>query len=490
MCGLDVDRLDSGTFGPDLITRFAAAYPAQTRFVVAFSGGTDSLALLHAFTRARERISDLLLRAVHVDHHLHPESTRWARQCGKICRRLSVDLTVLDVAPTGSRAGYVSEGLARDARYAAFESILSPRDVLCTAHSQDDQVETMLLNLLRGAGTRGLAGIPDRRRLGAGMIARPVRGISRTALYGYARATGLPVISDPANEDQRFSRVLLRRRVIPVLETRWPGMRATLTRAGERARESADLLDALADLDLESAGGIHATTLDVEVLGTLEPVRQRNAIAAWLAARGIALPGARRIDQIAREVVGARSDAVPCVRLGDIEVRRFRGRVHLVPRMPPVAGQVVHPWRIPDSLTLDHGCLGWEASTGGGLDDSVRDAEITVRFRSDDATWTRPPHVRGSSLKKRFQSLGIPPWERGRIPLVYVGDLLAAIGSSWINPRLAALSGTPGWRVVWTPRIRQPPSVHGLSTGAASRSPGLDCIANDHTLHNRWIAEP
>ena len=447
-----MDRLDSGAFGPEVITRFATAYPAQTRFVVAFSGGADSLALLHAFTRARECISDLPLRAVHVDHHLHPDSTRWARQCTEICRRLSVDLTVLDVEPKGNRVGYVSEGLARDARYAAFERNLSPRDVLCTAHSQDDHVETMLLNLLRGAGTRGLAGIPARRCLGVGIVARPVRGVSRTALHGYARATGLPLIRDPANEDNRFSRVLLRRKVIPVLERRWPGMRATVARAGERAHESAELLDALAALDLESAGGIRGTTLDIEVLGALEPARRRNAIGAWLAARGIALPGARRIEQIAREMVGAKSDAVPCVRLGGIEVRRFRRRLHLVPRTHSVAGPVVRPWRIPESLTLDHGRLTWEACAGGGLDNSVRDTEITVQVRGDDAKLTNSSHPRGSSLKKRFQSLGIPPWERGRIPLVYAGDVLAAIGSDWINPRLAASSGTRGWRVVWTPR--------------------------------------
>lgn len=447
-----MDRLDSAAFGPEFITGFVAAYPPQTRFVVAFSGGADSLALLHAFARARERNPDLLLRAVHVDHHLHPQSTRWASQCVGICRCLSVELSVLDVDLERNGTGHVGEGLARDARYAAFERMLATRDVLCTAHSQDDHVETMLLNLLRGAGARGLAGIPARRRLGAGIVARPVRDVSRKALHVYAHATGLALIVDPANEDNRYSRVLLRRKVIPVLERRWPGMRATLARAGERARESAELLDALAALDLESAGGIGGATLDIEVLEGLEPARRRNAIGAWLAARGIASPGARRIEQIAREVVGAKSDAVPCVRLGGDEVRRFRRRLHLVPRMHPVAGPVVCPWRIPESLSLDHGRLAWEACTSGGLDDSVRDTEIIVRIRGDKPKSTKSSHPGGSSLKKRFQSLGIPPWERGRIPLVYAGDVLAAIGSDWINPRLAATSGTRGWRVVWTPR--------------------------------------
>ena len=449
---LDMDRRDAGGFGPKVIAGFAAAYPPATRFVVAFSGGADSLALLHAFMQARECNPDVSLHAVHVNHHLHPNSMRWAHQCIEVGRRLSVDVSVLDVNPRTNGGGHVGEGLARDARYCAFERILTPRDVLCTAHSLDDHVETILLNLLRGAGTRGLAGIPERRRLGAGIVARPVRGVSRATLRGYADATGLPQLSDPANEDDRFSRVLLRRKVIPVLETRWPGLLATLARAGERARESAELLDALAALDLENAGGIRGTTLDIEVLGTLQPARRRNAIAAWLAAQGIALPGTRRIEQIAREVVEAKMDAVPCVRLGEIEVRRYRHHLHLVPRMHPVAGPVVRFWRIPESLTLGHGCLTWEACAGGGLDRSVRDTEITVHIRGDDVKQTRSPHRGGNSLKKRFQSLGIPPWERGRIPVVYAGDVLAAIGSDWINPRLAASPGAQGWRVVWTPR--------------------------------------
>ena len=447
-----MDRLDTKPFGPEIIIGFASAFPPETRFVVAFSGGADSLALLHAFARARERASGLRLRAVHVDHHLHSESTGWARQCKEVCRRLSVDLTVLDAVPKANVVGHSDEGAARATRYEAFERTLSAYDVLCTAHSEDDHVETVLLNLLRGAGPRGLAGIPDERRLGEGMVARPVRGVSRAALQAYAHAAGLPLIHDPANDDQRFSRVVLRRKVIPVLEARWPRMRASLARAAELGRESAELLDTLAAIDLEPAGGICAETLDVGAVGALEPARRRNALAGWLRSWGIASPGARRIGQIAREIIEARPDAMPCVRLGDIEVRRFRGRIRLVPRMSPVTAQVVRGWRIPETLTLDHGYLAWEPCTGGGLDNAIRDTEILMRLRGDDARWMRPLCMRGRSLKKRFQSLGIPPWERGRIPLVYVGDVLAAIGSVWINPRLTAPPGSAGWRVVWTPR--------------------------------------
>lgn len=445
-------RYGTDRFGPGTIAGFAAKYPAGTRFVVAFSGGADSLALLHAFARARDRDRGLHVCAVHVDHHLHPDSARWSRHCDAVCRRLSVDLAVLDaMLPENDDDSRIDEGVARAARYEAFERFLSPGDVLCTAHSEDDHIETVLLNLFRGSGPRGIAGIPHQRRLGTGTVARPVRGVSRSALRAYARDSGLPSIDDPANEDQRFSRVALRRMVMPVLESRWPGIRSTLVRAAHLGGESAELLDTLAEIDLEPAGGIHSASLDAVAVGTLPPVRRRNAIASWLRAQGVGSPGAGRIDQIARTVIEARQDAMPCVRLGDLDVRRFQGRVCLVPRSGPVAAQSVR-WHVPEVLEFEHGRLGWEPCRDGGLDGSVLDTRCVVRFRGEDASWMRPLRVRGHSLKKRFQTLGIPPWERGRIPLVYAGSELAAIGARWINPRLAAAPGMPGWRVVWTPR--------------------------------------
>ena len=451
-----MDRRGAEPFGPGTIAEFMARFPAGTRFVVAFSGGPDSLALLHAFTRASVRGDAPHLHAVHVDHHLHDDSMRWADHCRDVCERLSVGLTVIDADVRAGDAARSDEGAARTARYEAFERVLSAGDVLCTAHSEDDHVETVLLNLLRGAAPRGLGGIPHERRLGDGIVSRPVRGVSRAALRSYARETGFPVIRDPANDDLRYARVLLRRKVIPVLRARWPGMRATLARAAALGRESAEMLDALAAIDLGPTGGVDAATVDSATLAALEPARQRNAIAAWLRAHGIASPGARRLEQIAREVVGARPDAMPCVTLGSIEVRRFRGRLQLVPRERPQPAPHERSWRIPEALEFDHGNLAWERTPVGGLDDALRDVELVVRFRGDESGCVRPMTVRGRSLKKRFQALGIPPWERGCIPLVYTGHDLAAIGSAWVNPRLAAAPGTPGWRVVWTPRLRPP----------------------------------
>ena len=456
----------AGRFGPESVAGFAARFSPEARFVVAFSGGADSLALLHAFART-EVHGGSRLRAVHVDHRLHADSGRWARQCTEICRRLAVELTVIDVDARANAGGRGDEEAARAVRYEAFERILSPGDVLCTAHSEDDHVETVLLNLLRGAGPRGLAGIPETRRLGAGTVARPVRDVPRAALRAYACETGLPLVRDPANENRRFARAVLRRDVMPVIETRWPAMRSALARAATLGRESADLLDALAAIDLEPAGGVHADRLDAAAVAALDPARRRNAIACWLRTQGIATPGARRIEQIVREVVGAGPNAMPCVKLGDVEVRRYRGQVRLVTRDHTEVPEAALRWTIPETLTFDHGRLAWAFCRDGGLDDAIRDAEIMVRFRGGRGArapgrWKagkgghgRTAGVgevagRACSLRKRFQEIGIPPWERGRIPLIYVDGRLAAIGSEWISPKLAAAPQAPGWRIVWT----------------------------------------
>ena len=315
-------RSDTRPFGPEIITGFVAEFPPGTRFVIAFSGGADSLALLHAFARSREHDSGLRLCAVHVDHHLHPESTRWARQCMGVCGRLSVDLTGAGRVSEDERrrARRRRDGARRPLRGVRAHPLGAGRPVhrsLGRRPRRDRPAEPVARSRSKRSGGYPGPTAPRRRALSQGRCAAS-RG---RRCMTYARTTALPLIRDPANDDLRYSRVVLRRKVIPVLESRWPGMRSDggarrATRSGSRH----ELLDALAAIDLESAGGIRGASLDVEAVGALAPARRRNAIAGWLRANGIAPPGARRIEQIAREVVEARSgfDAVR-------QSRRHRG---------------------------------------------------------------------------------------------------------------------------------------------------------------------
>lgn len=449
---------------------FVESFPLAVRFVVAYSGGPDSLALLHAFSRLLGRSTRL--HALHVDHRLHPDSGAWAHHCEEICRHLKVGFTTLIVEDAPDPKGKDDEAAARQARYALFEAFVDAKDVLCTAHSEDDQAETLLINLFRGSGAQGLGAIPALRPLGRGWVARPLLSIPRQALRAYAKSTDLPAIIDPANDDRRFVRTLLRHRVVPEISRRWPNIHKSLARTARLLRESASLNDALAQVDLEAAGVDHeksvaAMSLDTGALVDLEPARKRNAIVFWLRACGIAPPSARRMEEIAGPLLEARPDASPCVRLGRWNLRRYQGRLWLVfHHRPRVLDCGPHPWTIPDRLVFPHGILkALEETPPSGSISSSQEPHPTDRASplihaavvrgSIEVHFRQSPRVRKSqratSLKKRFQQLRIPPWERDRIPLIHVDGALAAIGSNWIDPRFAAPSRTEGWRIVWEP---------------------------------------
>ncbi len=416
------------------------------------------------------------LHALHVDHRLHPDSGAWALHCEEICRRLGVGFTtlVVDDAPdpkSGQSSRKDNEAAARQARYALFESFIDTDDVLCTAHSEDDQAETLLINLFRGSGAQGLGAIPALRPLGAGQVARPLLSIPRQALRAYAKSTGFATIDDPANDDRRFVRALLRHRAIPEISRRWPNIHQSLARTARLVRESVSLNEALARIDLEAAGVDHEKsvalrTLDTSALVDLEPARKRNAIAFWLRRNGIAPPSARRMEEIAGPVLDARSDASPCVRLGQWDLRRYRSGLWLVSHhRPQVLDCGPHPWTIPDPLVFPHGVLNAleappispsaSSSTGGYppqafplIDADVVRGSIEVHFRQSPCVLKGH---RSASLKKRFQRLRIPPWERDRIPLIHIDGALAAIGGDWVDPYFAPPSGAKGLRIVWEP---------------------------------------
>ncbi|MBF2759831.1 MAG: tRNA lysidine(34) synthetase TilS [Ectothiorhodospiraceae bacterium AqS1] len=452
---------------------FVASFPPSTRFVVAYSGGADSLALLHALSSSLARPSRL--HALHVDHRLHPDSGAWARHCEDICQRLGVECTTLVVGDRPDRKGGEpsrgkdDEAGARQARYALFEEFIGAQDVLCTAHSEDDQAETLLINLFRGSGIRGLAAIPALRPLGAGRVARPLLSIPRQALRAYAKRTGLAAIDDPANDDPRFVRTHLRHRLMPEISRRWPKIHESLARTASLARESAALNDALARLDLE-AGGVDierclaTRILDTSALVDLDPARKRNAIAFWLRSSGIAPPSARRMEEIAGPLLEARSDASPCVRLGRWYLRRYRSSLWLVcrHRPPPPDSSGPHRWAFPDRLIFPHGILKaieearLSLSPGNPLaahpsppiDVGMARRSIEVHFRHSPCV---RQGLRATSLKKRFQRLRIPPWERDRIPLIHIDGALAAIGGDWVDPHFAAPSGACGLHILWQP---------------------------------------
>ncbi|MFB1489964.1 MULTISPECIES: tRNA lysidine(34) synthetase TilS [unclassified Thiocapsa] len=397
---------------------------------VAFSGGTDSTALLHAAANRPDH-SPATLRAIHIDHGLHPDSPLWADHCRRICNALGVPLEVrlLHLTPI---PGESLEATAREARYCALADVLRSGDLMLTAHNQDDQAETLLLALLRGSGIHGLAAMPREADLGQGLLVRPLLDVPRAALEQYVRALRLSWIEDPSNASLRMDRNYLRSSVIPLLRSRWPGLSATLSRSAGHCAEAAQLFDDLAAELMDACAGVRPGTLGIRALGALEPPRRKAVLRLWLRRRGFALPDMRRLARILDEVMAARADADPLVAWSGCEVRRYRDDLFALAPLPPPPGALTirrAPSGIPPVIDLPAGLgwLQWAGASDGSEQAQRAEAATTVRFGSTGQTCRPRSTSRRRTLKNLFQEAGIPSWLRHYVPLVFSEDTLIAV---------------------------------------------------------------
>ena len=290
------------------------------QFCVAFSGGADSTALLAALAALRARYA-LRLRALHVNHHLQPAAAAMARSARAGARRLGVRCVLLD-APVLLQRGESPEAAARAARYAALRAQLRAGEWLVLAQHQDDQVESLLLQLLRGAGVAGLAAMAAR----ADPLLRPLLPVGRAQLLAYLKRRSLRWSEDPSNADDRYARNYLRLKVMPLLRERWPALGVTLSRSAALAAEAQALLAARADALLLDA--VDGAALRVTVLRRLEPVERRNVLRRWLQLRGLPMPDQRRLLEVAGPLLRAREDARPFIRWPGARVQRQGDRLH------------------------------------------------------------------------------------------------------------------------------------------------------------------
>lgn len=418
--------------------------------MVAYSGGCDSHVLLHALSTLRDA-HGLRLRAVHVDHNLQPSSRQWAEHCQRVCDGLRVPCAVerIDVLAVGEES---IEAAARRLRYERLRRHVGMGDVLVTAHHVDDQAETVLLALLRGAGVRGLAAMPAITGFGAGRHARPLLEFSRAALTTYAAAHRLHWVEDASNRDEHMSRNFLRAQVLPRLEERWPAATRTLARAAANSAEAATMLDEIAQIDLaKSAGDGGAASLSIVRLSQLSFPRQRNLVRYWIRGNGFHAPSAQHLDRILEQVQHPSRSGIACISWPGTEVRRYRDRLTIAPRVPHPDHDLVLRWQPPQSLDVP--ATGWRlcvlAAQGEGLSQSrLAASTLTVRLRHGGEVVQLVGREHHHKLKKLFQEAGVPPWERERLPLIYVDDELAAIGDRWVCAPFAAQPDEPGWRIV------------------------------------------
>jgi len=441
----DRERLLRELFG------LAALSGDPKRLVIAYSGGLDSTVLLHALAVSRE-IHGKSLLAVHVDHGLHEESRHWGDHCESFARSLDVGFTGLAV-DVMTDAGKGTEAAARTARYDVFRSLIREGDWLLSAHHKDDQAETLLLNLMRGSGPSGLAGIAEYRPFASGWLVRPLLPFSQSELRNYATQHELSWIDDPSNEDRQFDRNYLRHEILPRLEERWPGVSGRLQQSAVLAGEAATMLDQLADDDLQALAD-RPDRLSLDALRALPLERQRNVIRYVVRELGLPAPPATQLRSIVGDLLPARGDAQPLVQWKGAEVRRYRDQVYVLPENKSgsegVAIQLTN-----NGLDLGSGMgeLQLYAGAAQGLADAVIDAGLEVRFRSggEEIKPTGQSHTR--KLKKLLQDEGVVPWMRDRLPLLYSGGELVAVADLWIA---SAAASEPGVAVCWKNR----PPIH------------------------------
>jgi tRNA(Ile)-lysidine synthase len=408
---------------------------------VAYSGGPDSSALLHALAHLPEARTRGL-RALHIDHGLNPESAKWSAHCLAVCALLGVhcDVKCTEVDRSG---GIGLEAAAREARHAIFVEHLHEGERLVLGHHQDDQVETVLLKLLRGAGPEGLGGMREQRTLGRGILWRPLLGIPRDGLRDYVLAHALPCIHDPSNDDTRLARNHLRHQILPQLKAYWPQAATSITHSARLCRTAADTLQHEWSATLENLRDDATNSLDVAGWLALPIALRDPLLAHWLHAQGLPAPTTVQRHQIERQCT-AQDGQLPCIRWPGAEVHVWKNRLWaMVPRDEPVATNELlwhgEPLQLPDQ-----GVLKTEPAAQLPVLLNVRWRRGGERIRP-----ARDKHTR--DLRSLFQTGTIPPWQRAACPLLYEGEELIGVGDRWLTERAEDIFRQAGGRPQWLP---------------------------------------
>ncbi len=424
------------------------------RIALALSGGVDSVVLLDVLHELRAS-QEFSLSAVHVNHQISTHAGEWEEFCGSLCERRAIVLTVhrVQVTPDGSGV----EAAARRLRYLAYASI--DADYVALAHHIDDQAETFLLQLLRGAGPKGLAGMPVIRgqestancRDGAPLILRPMLGVRRGQIEAYAKAKGLEWVEDDSNTDSRYDRNYLRNELLVHLDARFPGYRETLARAARNLADHVLLAEELARIDAQS---LDRSTISAQRLRQLSDARALNLLRQLFSDRGLQMPPRARLEEALRQCREAGRDAEIQVTFGGAGLRCYRDRVELVENSPGMPADWQSRWDgnheliLPDGL----GVLRSRKVVGEGI--ARRHFEIraaTVRGRSGGERMQPGENRPRRALKSLLQEHAIPPWERSRMPLVFFGEQLAWVPGIGVAAEFRAGAAEPGVAPEWDP---------------------------------------
>lgn len=425
----------------------------QNHLVLALSGGVDSIVLLQILYHLSQRLS-FRLSALHVEHGISPHARQWTDFCQDYCNNLGISLAVFHLS-IKKQPQESLEATARRARYAVFNKISA--DFIVLAHHLDDQVETLQLQLLRGAGLRGLAGMPIMRRLnpvGTVKLLRPLLTISRDSIQDYAERNELKWVTDESNSDTTYHRNFLRHQIFPLLEQRYPAYRETITRTSRHIGEAIQLLDVLAENDRQwvmVAGDIH-----VEQLRKLDFLRAKNLLRYIFSQHDIIQPSTLKLEEILRQLWTVKPDNHLHLIFGEVEIRLFKNVVKLLPKAKSLDQEQdqLFYWHGEPNWQIEQldGVIKWSNCIGAGIDSKkLMENPVIARLRKGGERFQPNCKRPRRSLKKFFQEAAIPEWERNNLPLLLSGDRLVWVAGIGIDCEFQALPGEPSLMPSWHP---------------------------------------
>lgn len=405
---------------------------------VGYSGGIDSSVLLTLCAAIRPSLFESSIKAIHVHHGLHELADKWREHCSSYCRALKVPLVIKEVKARHAR-GESPEETARNCRYEAFASIMKPGDVLLLAQHQDDQAETFLLQLFRGAGPRGLSAMPIRASFQQGHLLRPFLGVSRENIVNVALTLGVPWVEDLSNQDTRFDRNLIRRDILPLIQQRWPRAGSLIARSAGHLAEAEQLLEEAIEEPYQRT--LKGPCLDVERLKRWAPEMQRAIVRRWIRSLGFRLPSTKMVERILSEGLNAAPDRNPVIAWPQGSIRRYRGLISLHPVHPSIPE--MSSLAIPSTARL----IPLEANGRLVLKETFREGialadwnahTVMIHYRRGGERIKIKGRYGHHELRKLFQEVGVPPWERNIMPLIFLDDKLAAVGDLWIEEAFSA----------------------------------------------------
>jgi tRNA(Ile)-lysidine synthase len=415
-----------------------------SRVCVGLSGGLDSVVLLDLLHQTQ--VIDLFeLFAIHVNHQLSPNAKLWAQFCAELCAQKNIPLHI-ETVNVARDSGLGVEATARAARYTAFKK--QNADIIALAHHADDQAETLLLQLLRGAGVKGAAGMPLLSDSKPALL-RPLLDVTRNELEHYAAQRGLKWITDESNADIRYDRNYVRHEVMPQIEKRFPAYRATLGRAAQHFAEASALLDELAAID--ASGAIQGDQLAQSAFAQLSEARAKNLLRYFLAQHDVNMPQTSRLDELVRQLQTCERDAEVSVELGEHEVRAWRGHIYVLPTSVSVEDfQLTWNGEAELKLPSNLGVLKFTSTKRSGISAAKLNSQaVTVRHRSGGETLQLAANRPRRTLKNLLQESDMPPWQRERLPLLFCGDDLVWVPGIGIDLHYQAVSEELAYRVDW-----------------------------------------